>query len=531
MVLTVADIDRWDPDAVFDVFRGARERAAVVAEVSDGLRQLPAFSDWGGAAAQAARAAIGKTRVDLDAHGEEAQAVAQAAKRAADDVEKVKNDLAQLRNEAASLDMEIDPVTDTVVPGPGFSGNPMELLLKQEQLQPQLDAIIAEANGVDAELAQAINMADGTMPIPGGPPAQAVDRKMSGGDQDTPAESTGPSVLANVDRANDQAVIDAMQRVKAAQDALDQAAAGAYTHGAGSPDAEAALTQLPQLKKNLADALDALGKIPDYSAVDPNSVSLSPNGSLLFSYLANGQVMQVTGALKNGTGELFDQGTKAYYTYQNGKLVGTRFLDEGRAIATPEPLLTAVTTAVGAGPMVKGGEAGWLGLRALFSREGADALATVTGDNVLTHGTDFAAVRASSAVHDLAVHGPGAWGPSHEAFGGFSQAYQEFVTGHPITDAYVVEGPTGPVKFDDFLNGAVVDAKGDYGQFLLPNGDWKGFFPGDNYFLGLANRQLAAAGDTPIVWPFAQENAADKVRELLQESGITQIRVIWKPMG
>ena len=533
MVLSVAEIEQWDPEALREIFSGANTHAVISAEVADSLGQLPAFRVWGGMVADAATDAIGKTRVDLGMHGQEAATVARAADIAADGVQKVRDDLHALQRALDEVQMTINPVTNTVVPGPGFSGNPMQLMLATAQYQPVLDGIIGEANGVDAELTHAIEMADGRMPIPNAPPGTAVDRKMSGGPDDSlgdPATSTGPSVLANVQRANDRAVIEAMQRVKAAQQALDQASATAYTHGAGSPEAEAALAQLPKLKQDLADALNDLGKIPDYSHIDPNAISLSPNGNLLFSYLANGQMMQVTGMLKNGTGEIFDQGTKAYYTYQNGKLVGTRFLDEGRAIATNEPLLTAVTTVVGAGPMVKGGEAGWLGLRALFGREGADALTSVTADNVLPHAGELAAARSAAAVQDLAVRGPGAWGPSHEAFTGFSQAYQEFVTGRSISEAYIVEGAAGPVKFDGFLNGALIDAKGDYGQFILPNGEWKGFFPGDGYFLGAAARHMTAAGDTPIVWPFAQAEAAEKVGELLRTNGITQIACIWKPV-
>ncbi|MCV7224532.1 hypothetical protein H7J73_00530 [Mycolicibacterium komossense] len=65
--------------------------------------------------------------------------------------------------------MEIDPVSGQVIAGPGFKGNAMELLLKQEQLQPRLDKIVAEANLVDMALANAIHMADGTTPIPDTP--------------------------------------------------------------------------------------------------------------------------------------------------------------------------------------------------------------------------------------------------------------------------------------------------------------------------------------------------------------------------
>ena len=110
---------------------------------------MPAFSTWGGEAAEAAKKAIGKTRADLDAHGREALAVANAARSAADEIERIRSELATLKADAAALDMEINTVSGQVVAGPGFSGNPMELLLKQQQLQPRVDSLIAEANLVD----------------------------------------------------------------------------------------------------------------------------------------------------------------------------------------------------------------------------------------------------------------------------------------------------------------------------------------------------------------------------------------------
>jgi hypothetical protein len=152
MALSVADIQRWDAEALRDVFHAANGRGQSANEASDGLAQLPVFATWGGAGAEAAKAANGRLRVDLDAHSHEAFAVASAASEAADGVEKVKRDLQGLETDAAHLDME-------------SSMPPMEVALKESQLQPRLNAILAEANTVDAELAQAINMADGKTPI------------------------------------------------------------------------------------------------------------------------------------------------------------------------------------------------------------------------------------------------------------------------------------------------------------------------------------------------------------------------------
>jgi len=170
VTVSVEEIDRWNAGDVREVFHASRNRAEAAFEASNGIAELPAFGSWGGEASEAAKEAIDQTRKDLDAHGNEALAVARAAGKAADDIEQVKSDLAQLRAEAETLDMVVDPVSNTIEPGPGAAGaDPMEVELKRMQLQPRLDAILAEAVRVDQELASAINMATGEEPIPDTP--------------------------------------------------------------------------------------------------------------------------------------------------------------------------------------------------------------------------------------------------------------------------------------------------------------------------------------------------------------------------
>ncbi|SBS77676.1 conserved hypothetical protein [uncultured Mycobacterium sp.] len=165
MALTVADIERWNAGDVREVFHAATSRAQAAFDAADGLATLPALTSWGGESAEAAKEAIGQTRKDLDSHGNEAIAVANAARGAADNIEKIKSELASVKADAEALGMEIDPVSGTVVPGPKIR-NPMEAELKQAQLQPRLNKIVAEANLVDMALANAINMAGGKTPIP-----------------------------------------------------------------------------------------------------------------------------------------------------------------------------------------------------------------------------------------------------------------------------------------------------------------------------------------------------------------------------
>jgi pimeloyl-ACP methyl ester carboxylesterase len=173
VTLTVSEIQRWDPEAVREVFHSANARATSATQAGLALADLPAFTTWGGMAADAAKDSFGKTRVDLDTHAREALAVAQAAEQAAQDIEKVKLDLQRLEDDAHGAKLEIDPETDKVVPGPGFKGTAQELANATAPMQTRLNAILAEATATDDELAAAIMMADGKLPIPDAPPTPA----------------------------------------------------------------------------------------------------------------------------------------------------------------------------------------------------------------------------------------------------------------------------------------------------------------------------------------------------------------------
>jgi hypothetical protein len=172
--LSVADIDRWQPGDVREVFHAARSRNEANQLASHGLATLPAFQSWGGAAADAAKHSVEQTRKDLDKDGREALAVAMAADRAADGIESVKAQLQRLRDALGPAGLTIDPVADKIVASSTFKGTAAELSAKQAQFQPTLDAILGEATVVDEELAQAIDMADGDVPIPHGSPT--IDR-------------------------------------------------------------------------------------------------------------------------------------------------------------------------------------------------------------------------------------------------------------------------------------------------------------------------------------------------------------------
>jgi hypothetical protein len=164
VTLTVADIDRWSVEAVRTVCHAARARGQATLEVSRQLSTLPVFDTWAGAAAEARKHTNAAIRHDLDAHGNESLAVAQAADNAADGIEHVQSALRVLRHDAVALQMTIDPKANRMLPSSTFDGPPMAALIADMQLQPRLDAIVAQADAVDAQLATAINVVDAELP-------------------------------------------------------------------------------------------------------------------------------------------------------------------------------------------------------------------------------------------------------------------------------------------------------------------------------------------------------------------------------
>jgi hypothetical protein len=89
--VTLADIVKWDPDALRDVFALSNTHSlalqGVGADVGDVHRNL---TGWHGASGDAARAALGAVRHDINSYGDELQSVADAVNTAIADVADVK---------------------------------------------------------------------------------------------------------------------------------------------------------------------------------------------------------------------------------------------------------------------------------------------------------------------------------------------------------------------------------------------------------------------------------------------------------
>lgn len=316
------------------------------------------------------------------------------------------------------------------------------------------------------------------------------------------------TALADIRRVTNQAVVDQMAKVRAAQEAVSKAAKDLYVYGPGSPQGEAASARLPKLRDDLARALDDLGKIPDYNNIDPRSVSIAPDGHFMFTYNVNGQPVQVTGQLKNGTGEFFDQATGTYYTFNGGKLTGMRTPDPGQVQATPEPLFTAITLAVGGPELKAGGEALWLGVKTLFTRETLEGL---TADNVFARALAGADEHFQVAERNLTTHVP----VSGEPVPGTHPLEPPVVEHTPSApgDVPVEHGPVGShVAVPDSPAPVVIDPA--HPEFNLDNP--LNYMPPE--LRALSEQHLTGSGET-VLGPFKPASGSPSYIDVARDHG------------
>lgn len=136
-----------------------------------------------------------------------------------------------------------------------------------------------------------------------------------------------------------------------------------------------------------------------------------------------------------------------------------------------------------------------------------------------------AAANETALASTTAKAGPGAWGAASESMSARAAAYQDRITGAADGQVYRVGG----VKFDGFTDGVLQEAKGPgYAQFVR-NGEFQPWYRGADALVGQAQRQLGAAGGSPITWSFAESDAAAAARNLFSDRGISGINVAWAP--
>ncbi|WP_313675067.1 alpha/beta hydrolase, partial [Mycolicibacterium sp.] len=223
MTLTVGDIERWDPDAVREVFAALRIRAQAVRDAAEGLGRLP-LTSWSGQAAAGAAAALERLRRDLDAHSGELSSAAEAARRATDGIEDITAQLRQLRVQAAAWRLDIDPLTGVVRPLPGARP---EALAVRLTLQGRLYSLVDQANSVDAELAAAFGSQVSPVAAPHPAAGADHDNRRQLARALARARDTGAANLADL-----QAVQDALNANPGTRLVLFDADGGTQVHAA-----------------------------------------------------------------------------------------------------------------------------------------------------------------------------------------------------------------------------------------------------------------------------------------------------------
>lgn len=121
------------------------------------------------------------------------------------------------------------------------------------------------------------------------------------------------------------------------------------------------------------------------------------------------------------------------------------------------------------------------------------------------------------------VHnGCGKWEEVNESMSENSRTYQEKITGKS-GKAWVQNG----VKFDGYRNGTLIEAKGNYYNFVNKDGKFYSWFKGKDSLLDQASRQTIAADGIAIEWYVQSEKSYNAISNILQ--GYDNIAVIFKP--
>jgi hypothetical protein len=167
MALTLAEIDRWSPEAINTVFQAAINRAHGTRTASVALGQTMQFLDWDGDSADAARAAAHRTMLNLDNHADVCDAVGRAAEKSAGEVFAIKTRLQMIRDTAREYHLTIDNQTGLVRLPENLSSfsaaEQGEIEAAWLRVAEAITRLLADAQTADEDLAAAIRGADGDL--------------------------------------------------------------------------------------------------------------------------------------------------------------------------------------------------------------------------------------------------------------------------------------------------------------------------------------------------------------------------------
>ncbi|GAB83778.1 hypothetical protein RVF83_00945 [Gordonia rubripertincta] len=143
-MVTVPDIDRWDPEQVREVFRQTEENIRNCDTMVTRFTNLAVFETWSGNSAEAADSRVATAVKDFNNFRNESAVIGVAARKAAESIDEVKRRLEAIREGARHLGLTVTEAgtIDGPTPSPSDTTFPLFEVLafssKKEDLQEQL---------------------------------------------------------------------------------------------------------------------------------------------------------------------------------------------------------------------------------------------------------------------------------------------------------------------------------------------------------------------------------------------------------
>ena len=154
------------------------------------------------------------------------------------------------------------------------------------------------------------------------------------------------------------------------------------------------------------------------------------------------------------------------------------------------------------------------------------------GNTASTDGAASAVDEAASAgkaeiptSSDVVTEGTGeigSWQNANESMSDASRKYQHYITGVEDGMVYNVSG----VRFDGYKDGILLEAKGNYSNFVNKNGEFHKWFAGAESLVNQGRRQLAVAEGNSIKWFFNDSTSLEATRRLFENRNIRGIELV-----
>lgn len=157
MGMTLADVDRWEAEAVDAVASALEKRVTSVGELKEALSKLPIIGVWKGQAGPAAEASIERLAKYLMEHADAQQASAAAMHKSVAEIYLLKRMLNSARAMADEGNFTIEYTTGEVAP----RNKSCDPKLRAE-IVDRVQKVLALADTADADLLHAVNLMDGT---------------------------------------------------------------------------------------------------------------------------------------------------------------------------------------------------------------------------------------------------------------------------------------------------------------------------------------------------------------------------------